>query len=155
MNFVTIQGSPTPLTLNNLASLNSLGGSNVYLTSLDDITTNPAWLKGVKPDSKGKTNGATSAAIIINDHGSGNVDAFYMYFYAYNQGPPILGQEIGDHVGDWEHNMIRFKNGVPQAIWYSQHAYGEAFTYDAVEKQGVRPVAYSAKGSHANYATSG
>lgn len=42
---------------------------------------------------------------------------YYMYFYAFDQGNAVLGQEIGDHVGDWEHNMIRFKNGIPQAIW--------------------------------------
>jgi len=51
--------------------------------------------------------------------------------------------------------MIRFKNGEPQAIWYSQHEYGEAFTYDAVNKIGKRPIGFSAKGSHANYAVSG
>lgn len=54
-----------------------------------------------------------------------------------------------------EHNMIRFKNGEPQAIWYSQHEYGAAFTYDAVNKIGKRPIGFSAKGSHANYAVSG
>lgn len=39
-----------------------------------------------------------------------------------------------------EHNMIRFKDGSPQAIWYSQHSNGEAFTYDCVEKydDGIR-----------------
>ena len=51
--------------------------------------------------------------------------------------------------------MIRFVNGEPQAIWYSQHTDGEAFTYAATEKQGVRPVVYSAVNSHANYATTG
>ncbi|KAL8959179.1 MAG: hypothetical protein Q9193_003908 [Seirophora villosa] len=155
INFNVVNGAPNPLTLDNLASLNALGGDIIYLTSVDDVTKNPAWLNGVKPDGNGKTNGATSCAVIVNDRGSGNVDAFYMYFYANNQGNTVLGQEIGDHVGDWEHNMIRFKNGVPKAIWYSQHSYGQAFTYSIVEKQGLRPVAYSAKGSHATYATSG
>lgn len=51
--------------------------------------------------------------------------------------------------------MVRFLNGQPQAVWFSQHAYGEAFSYSAVEKKGQRPVAYSANGSHANYATTG
>ncbi|KAL8719964.1 MAG: hypothetical protein Q9225_003112 [Loekoesia sp. 1 TL-2023] len=155
VNFNVVTGASNPLTLDNLDSLNALGGQNVYLTSIDDITKNPSWLNGVKPDGSGKTNGATSCAVVVNDHGSGNVDAFYFYFYAFNQGNTVLGQEIGDHVGDWEHNMIRFKNGVPQAIWYSQHSYGEAFTYSCVEKQGLRPVAYSAKGTHATYATTG
>jgi hypothetical protein len=51
--------------------------------------------------------------------------------------------------------MIRFDHGLPQSIWYSQHEYGEAFTYDAVQKVGKRPIAFSAKGSHANYAVAG
>jgi hypothetical protein len=53
--------------------------------------------------------------------------------------------------------MLRFVNGVPQAMWFSQHASGEAFTYAAVEKYqgGERPVVYIANGSHANYAIAG
>lgn len=117
INFAAVNGAPNPLTLDNLASLNNLGGSKIFLTSVDDITKNPAWLKGVKPDANGKTNGATSATVVVNDHGAGNVDAFYFYFYAYNQGNTVFGQELGDHVGDWEHNMVRFKNGVPQSVW--------------------------------------
>lgn len=90
------------MTLNNLVSLNTYGtgGTNVYLTSVDDITKNPAWLNGVKPDSTGKTDGATSVAIIVNDHGDGLVDAFYMYFYAFNWGGVLLDiQEVDLHVG--------------------------------------------------------
>jgi hypothetical protein len=48
--------------------------------------------------------------------------------------------------------MIRFDHGEPKSIWYSQHEYGEAFTYEAVDKVGKRPIAFSARGSHANYA---
>ena len=51
--------------------------------------------------------------------------------------------------------MVRFQDGTPSQMWFSQHAFGEAFTYKAVEKQGLRPVAYSGNGSHANYAISG
>lgn len=51
--------------------------------------------------------------------------------------------------------MIRFSNGHPQAIWYSQHASGQAFSYHAAEKKGKRPIAYSGNGTHANYATAG
>lgn len=51
--------------------------------------------------------------------------------------------------------MIRFSNGTPQAIWYSQHSSGQAFTYHAVEKQSRRPISYSANGTHANYASPG
>jgi hypothetical protein len=51
--------------------------------------------------------------------------------------------------------MIRFKGGTPIEIWYSQHEYGEAFLWQTVEKAGGRPICFSAKGSHANYATAG
>jgi hypothetical protein len=46
----------------------------------------------------------------------------------------------GNHIGDWEHTMIRFYYGVPQTVWLSQHAGGQAFTYDALEKDksGIR-----------------
>ena len=134
VNFTAIENGPKPLTLDNLNALNGIGGNWSYLTSLDDVTTHPAWLNGVKPDSTGKTNGAVSSAIIVNDHGSGLVDVFYFYFYAFDYGGTYVGNVVGSHVGDWEHNMVRFKNGVPQAVWYSQHQNGEAFTYAAVDK---------------------
>lgn len=56
-----------------------------------------------------------------------------------------------------EHTMIEFQNGVPQTMWYSQHQDGEAFQFSAIPKYngGLRPIVYSANGSHANYATSG
>ncbi|KAG8534225.1 uncharacterized protein KY384_001069 [Bacidia gigantensis] len=150
-DFKVVAGAPNPLTLDNLDQLNGLDGANVYLTS----STDPPWLFGVRPEGSGKTVGATSCAVIVNDHGSGLVDAFYMYFYAFDFGGVYFGQQVGNHVGDWEHTMVRFQDAKPQAIWFSQHSFGEAFTYDTVEKQGIRPVAYSANGTHANYATSG
>lgn len=158
INFSAIIDAPTPLTLENLDLLNMFGdnGKDVFLTSTIDVTTNPSWLEGVIPDSQdGKTHGASSCAIIVNYHGHGIVDAFYMYFYAYNQGNTVLFRELGDHIGDWEHNMIRFKDGKPEAMWFSQHGNGQAFTYNAVEKAGIRPISYSATGSHANYAIAG
>ena len=84
INFTVISGAPSPLTLDNLDSLNSLGGSAIYLTSVDDTTADPQpeWLLGVKPDSSGKTEGAVSCSIVVNDYGNGTVDAFFMYFYA-------------------------------------------------------------------------
>ena len=63
----------------------------MYITSKDDVTKNPQWIKGVKPNGQGKTEGAVTAAVIVTDKGDGNVDAFYMYFYAYNYGGNVLG----------------------------------------------------------------
>ena len=155
VNFTVLSGYPTPLTLSNLDSLNSQGGTAVSLSSTDDFTTYPAWLDGAKPDATGKTAGDPSAAIIVNDYGNGTVYAFYMYFYPFNLGNEVFGTPAGNHVGDWEHNAIHFEGGVPQSVWFSQHSGGEAFTYACVEKQGDRVVAYSANGTHANYAITG
>ncbi|KAI9730036.1 MAG: hypothetical protein M1818_008305 [Claussenomyces sp. TS43310] len=157
VNYIPVLEAPSPLTVHNLDLLNEYGrgGHDVFLTSELDITEDPNWLYGVIPDLRGRTRNVTSAAIITNDHGNGSLDAFYMYFYAYNKGNTILGDELGNHVGDWEHNMIRFVKGVPQAVWYSQHGNGQAFAYSAVEKAGPRPITYSARGSHANYAIGG
>lgn len=51
--------------------------------------------------------------------------------------------------------MIRFIDGAPQALWFSQHSSGEAFTYDCLLKINGRPVDYSGRGTHANYAIAG
>jgi hypothetical protein len=57
----------------------------------------------------------------------------------------------GNHVGDWEHTMIRFNNGTPESIWLSQHEAGEAFLYTTMHKTASgRPIVYSANGTHAN-----
>ncbi|KAF2244957.1 hypothetical protein BU26DRAFT_568938 [Trematosphaeria pertusa] len=150
----------SPLTLSNLDQLNNVGsnsGSDVYLTSHVDITTNPKWLEGVKIDGNGGTAQEKTCVIIVVDKGNGTVDAFYMYFFAFNWGGVVLEKQLGDHVGDWEHNMIRFINGVPKYVWFSQHANGEAFTFSVLKKDkaGKRPLAYCANGSHALFPTPG
>lgn len=78
-------GAPESLTLDNLDTLNALGGNdgrNIYLTTVDDVTKDPAWIKGSTPDASGKINDAVASIIIVNDRGGGNVDAFYFYFWA-------------------------------------------------------------------------
>jgi Vacuolar protein sorting-associated protein 62 len=150
-----VANAPSPLNLNNLDQLNPLGGKDIWLTSREGITAYPKWFYGVTPDENRKTNNAVSCAIITVDKGEDVMDAFYFYFFAFNQGNRVVGLEFGSHVGDWEHNMIRFKKGVPEAVYFSQHASSESFTYKAVEKMGSRPVVYVAKGSHAVYGTTG
>ncbi|OJD17519.1 hypothetical protein AJ78_02388 [Emergomyces pasteurianus Ep9510] len=156
INYAPVTGIPSTLTLNNLDSLNTLGGKDIFLTTKEGIRALPEWFRGTKPDKTGKTVDAVTSIIVVRDHDDGKtVDVFYFYYYTYNQGNTVLGIQFGNHVGDWEHNMIRFENGEPQAIWYSQHAAGQAFAYQATEKEGLRPVGYSANGSHAVYATPG
>lgn len=93
INFTRINNASADLGLDNLSGLNAaancqfsdFGDCPLYLTSRDNVSMNPAWLYGVLPDpSTGETKGATSATIIVNDHGDGTVDAFYFYFYAFS-----------------------------------------------------------------------
>ncbi|OQE43185.1 hypothetical protein PENCOP_c003G06610 [Penicillium coprophilum] len=95
------------------------------------------------------------AILVVMDKGNGIVDAFWFYFYSFNLGNTVVNVRFGNHVGDWEHCLVRFHNGKPKALFFSAHQGGEAYSYEAVEKLGKRPVIYSAEGSHAMYATSG
>lgn len=103
LNFTLISNTPDPLTLFNLAALNDLGGEEVFLTLKEDsqIPSNPKFLEGDRPDIRTLQTKGTSCAVIIRDRGNGILDAFYMYFYSFNQGPTVLFKEIGNHVGDW------------------------------------------------------
>ncbi|KAA8649994.1 uncharacterized protein ATNIH1004_002674 [Aspergillus tanneri] len=95
------------------------------------------------------------AILLVVDKGNGIVDAFWFYFYSFNLGNAVLNMRFGNHIGDWEHCLVRFHNGEPKALFFSAHSAGEAYSYEAVEKIGQRPVIYSAAGTHAMYATRG
>ncbi|OAL38545.1 hypothetical protein AYO20_02195 [Fonsecaea nubica] len=95
------------------------------------------------------------AVLVTVNKGHGIVDAFWFFFYSFNLGNVVLNVRFGNHVGDWEHTAIRFQHGKPKAVFFSEHNFGSAYSYDAVEKIGKRPVIYSAYGTHAMYATPG
>ncbi|OPB44098.1 putative secreted protein [Trichoderma guizhouense] len=109
--------------------------------------------RGHKPDPDGYSK--APATLVLVDKGSGIVDAFWFFFYSYNLGQTVIGLRFGNHVGDWEHCMVRFQNGVPRGIFFSEHEGGQAYAWEAIEKRGIRPVIYSAVGSHAMYALPG
>ncbi|KAH6968464.1 hypothetical protein HG530_013588 [Fusarium avenaceum] len=108
---------------------------------------------GHKPDANGYS--AAPAVLVVVDKGSGIVDAFWFFFYSYNLGQTVFDIRFGNHVGDWEHCMMRFEHGVPRGVFFSEHEGGQAYAFEAVEKRGERPVIYSAVGSHAMYALPG
>lgn len=106
------------------------------------------------PETGRLADNATACAVVIVDYEDGvageDLDAFYFYFYSYDQGPNITqvlepldqlvkgpkaesGMSFGNHVGDWEHNMVRFRGGKPVGIYYSQHEGGTAYDWDASE----------------------
>ena len=95
------------------------------------------------------------AVLVTVNKGHGIVDAFWFFFYSFNLGNVVLNVRFGNHVGDWEHSAVRFQDGIPKAVFFSEHNWGSAYSYEAVEKIGKRPVIYSAYGTHAMYAVPG
>lgn len=78
------------------------------------------------------------AVLVVVDKGHGIIDAFWFYFYSFNLGNVVFNVRFGNHVGDWEHSLVRFQHGKPKAVFFSEHNFGEAYSYDAVEKIGKR-----------------
>lgn len=78
--------------------------------------------------------------MLVVDKGNDVVDAFWFYFYSYNLGNQVFGVRFGNHVGDWEHTAIRFHKGQPKLVFFSEHDFGEAYSWEAVEKYGDRVI---------------
>ena len=117
------------------------------------------------------------ATLVVVPKEDGIVDAFWFFFYSFNLGQTVFNIRFGNHLGDWEHTLIRFKDGKPIEVFLSEHNFGDAYAWHAMEKyvpdpegEGTmigtwsnetagtiakRPVVYSATGSHAMYATPG
>ena len=92
-------------------------------------------------NSPKRTRGGRSdapAVLVVVDKGHGIIDAFWFYFYSFNLGNVVFNVRFGNHVGDWEHSLVRFQHGKPKAVFFSEHNFGEAYSYDAVEKIGKR-----------------
>ncbi|OBZ79234.1 putative vacuolar protein sorting-associated protein TDA6 [Grifola frondosa] len=148
VDFDDVASSVTFTTISTLAS-------DVFLTSKDDVLTQPAWMTSAvnEPDSNGHS-GAPATIICVEKEG-GILDAFFFYFYSFNSGGKVLDIEFGDHIGDWEHSMVRFVNSEPSVVYLSAHSGGSAFTFDTMQTTNGRPTTYIAGGTHANYATPG
>lgn len=116
-----------PLDLDNLEILNEFG-EEVALTSNDDPTSYPAWLLGEAPDSTGLIHNSTPCVVILVEKSDVVIDAFYFYFYSYNEGPNITqvlepldslikgksfdnSKHYGNHVGDW-YVLIPYDNAL-------------------------------------------
>jgi hypothetical protein len=93
-------------------------------------------------ESAGGRSGAPAVLVVV-DKGKGVVDAFWFYFYSYNLGNKVFNVRFGNHIGDWEHSVIRFYNGEPKAMFFSEHNFGAAYSWEAVEKIGKRVSAFS------------
>lgn len=166
LNYTPVQGRLQYSNLTNLNDLNEFErGRHVYLTSDDNVEDRPDWLGGSKnipneydedqetilsgrnaaqlkskikrsPNHGGRSD--APAVLITVNKGDGIVDAFWFFFYSYNLGNIVFNIRFGNHIGDWEHTLIRFQNGKPKLVFYSEHYFGEAYNYSAVEKIGKR-----------------
>lgn len=166
LNYTPIEDRLPAPNLTNLDMFNFYEkGRNVFLTSNDNVEDRPDWLAGDKniprandndtaPTStsqsiirmaqaallknrKGGRSDAPAVLVVLNK-GHGVVDAFWFYFYSYNLGNVVLNVRFGNHVGDWEHTLVRFQHGKPKAVFVSEHNFGSAYSYGAVEKIGKR-----------------
>lgn len=141
----------------------------VFLTSLSGFDKDPEFITG-KNNKPNLYNGEIKnapAVLIVTDKGNGWVDAYWFYFYSFNLGPFVMGfGPFGNHVGDWEHSLVRFYKGEPVVVWMSAHGGGGAYFYEQLEKEslnetgigignGKQPVIFSARGTHANYPSTG
>ena len=61
------------------------------------------------PTKTGKSTAPAILVVVPKDNGI--VDAFWFFFYSFNQGQKVFNIRFGNHVGDWEHTLIRFKDG--------------------------------------------
>lgn len=157
LNYTPIQAASTSPNLTDLDKLNEYSrGRYIYLKSDDNVEERPDWLVGKKniPNAsyheyasvfkekhKSELPSGRSdapAVLIVVNKGHGIVDAFWFYFYSYNLGNVVLNVRFGNHVGDWEHSLIRFHNGKPKVVFFSEHNFGSAYSYSAVEKIGQR-----------------
>jgi Vacuolar protein sorting-associated protein 62 len=84
------------------------------------------------------------AVLVVVDKGDDVVDAFWFYFYSFNLGNTFFSVRFGNHIGDWEHMAIRFHKGRPKLVFFSEHSWGEAYEWEAVEKIGNRVSAHLA-----------
>lgn len=127
----------------NLTNLNELNNyrKDLFLTSDDNVEDRPEWLGGesnIPGTNPVAGHSDAPVAVIVVHKEDGIVDAFFHYFYCYNLGNKVFNIRFGDHVGDWEHMVVRFQHGTPKQVWFSEHVFGQAFEYDALEKIGKR-----------------
>lgn len=138
------------------------------------VCTDQTFLFGKNPETHSVP---VYASIIVKDSPATTTDGIeptdtvtdivYWMFYPYNRGKyvnPVFWDTdyYGNHVGDWEHSTVRFVNGRPYRVYLSQH--GDGAVYPFADKNLMLTGSnagefgaqvYSAKGSHALYASVG
>lgn len=159
INNTIVKGTNHNMTINKLGDLKN--NSKLWLTANSDFDCDPDWITGVKNKPSlidGEIKNAPATLIVV-DKGYGWVDSYWFYFYSFNLGPFVMGAgPYGNHVGDWEHLLVRFYKGKPIIVWMSAHGGGGGYSYNNLEKYHLdpkHPIIFSATGTHANYVSVG
>jgi hypothetical protein len=82
----------------------------------------------------------------------------YWFFYAFNDGPTQgKADGVDDHEGDWERICVRLNpnNRATEVAYYQHEGPPKKLLWKQVPKSGSHPLVFSAKGSHASYASAG
>ena len=171
LQHVDLKGAdPTvsPLTVYNLPTCSG----SCYLTTKESLGgsagTKPTVLKGQAPAD------SPTYAMISKEGKTGDFSVKYWFFFPYNRGKRVcvglyqdwLGgctggySTFGNHVGDWEHVKVTFRNSKPTSIYLSIHDFGKTFTSDGTTFNGLsmidsHPVVYAADGSHGIWPNTG
>lgn len=120
--------------------------TGLFLTSVEDYTEYPEWVYG---DISLKQ--AISTLIIVQREEE-VLDAYWFYFYSFQQGLKVLGRgEIGHNLGDWQYTRVRFVNEIPVNLLMSQNENESIKRYSKFHKENNRAIVYAAKGTHAMY----
>jgi hypothetical protein len=147
---ITLQRSPEAITAptaedlyNNDAPSNYLNYSGSWTDVCQFARTNDIWKDSYDPIAYAHVQ-QDGARLVLQ----------YWFFYYYNEWN-------NKHEGDWEMIQLVFDASsaegalaaTPVAVGYSQHTGGERAVWDGakVHKEGLHPIVYVARGSHANY----
>lgn len=111
--------------------------SSITLQKVPPSTNERRSNRPIEIPSRGGRSSAPAVLVVV-EKDDGVVDAFWFFFYSYNLGNSVFTFRFGNHVGDWEHSVVRFHNGIPKVMFCSEHEGGKGFTYHAAEKYGKR-----------------
>ncbi|KAJ3114812.1 Vacuolar protein sorting-associated protein 62 [Phlyctochytrium bullatum] len=160
-NGVRAPSAPSPLTTSNLDFLRTQGrdDSTEFLWVDGNVKADPslppetAFLYGSKA-----MDGVPIYAFVAPKR-NGVVDLIYWHYSPYNLGKSTPLGRVGNHVGDWEHVVVRTVNGVATALDYHAHGGDGVRVVPANDKrvQWVEghPVVYTALGSHGMWPQAG
>ena len=92
------------------------------------------------------------------------IDLSYYIFFPYNKAKEFLGMEFGNHIGDWEHVIVRLKVSIeggqtyiePVFAQYGIHSLRKYIAWDNLPRYNeTHPIGFIANGSHGIWPNAG